>query len=59
MEARAHGRRGDAEGCLAAVGRAEDEFVAADPGGETAAWHASVPAVAHLRRQISNALPAA
>ena len=38
VEAMAHGRRGDTEACLAAVGRAEEEFAAADPGNETAAW---------------------
>ena len=35
VEAGAHGQRGDANACLAAVGRAEDHFAAADPANET------------------------
>lgn len=34
LEAHAHGRRGDSSACLAAIGRAEDEFAAADPANE-------------------------
>lgn len=37
VEARAHGKRGDADACLAAVRRAEDQFAAADPANETPA----------------------
>ena len=34
LEAQAYGQRGDAQSCLAAIGRAEDEFTTADPANE-------------------------
>jgi len=54
LEAHAHGRRGDARACLAAIGRAEDEFTTTDPTNEPA-WLSFFTA-AELAGESANAL---